>query len=348
MEKRIKVGVIGAGKIGSLHARVLSKLPQAELVGVCDKNLWRAQMIAWRTNCVAFNYYGDLLKQVEAVVVAAPTALHSEIGVKALEAGVHCLIEKPIAASLEEAKKLLEEAKARKLVLQVGHVERFNPAVLEAIHHIHNPRFITAGRLGSYDPRTAQIGVVLDLMIHDLDILLTLVPSEIERLEAVGARLLSGHEDIANVRIRFKSGCIADLTASRISFERFRKIRIFQPDNYISLDYLNASLKIYRKSAEQVRSHKDIAVVYPKLVKAEPLGLELAHFLSCVEHKLEPWVGGESGIRALELALKITDELDRHELSREPAVPSFTPPWANLGEFTRSISSAVLGGASKK
>ena len=261
-----------------------------------------------------------------------------------MEAGVHCLIEKPLAASVEEARELLEISQRKDVVLQVGHVERFNPAVLEAIHHVRRPRFITVERLGPYDPRTAGIGVVLDLMIHDLDILLALVGGEVAELEAIGAHLLSQHEDIANVRVRFKSGCVADLTASRISMQRVRKVRIFQEDSYLSLDYLNASLKICRKKTAVIKSLKDVEIIYPKLEKTEPLKSELAHFLDCVRHNRKPWTSGEHGIEALKLALQITTELERYELSQHVQSRPFMPVWtSDLSRLARNVTKSVLG-----
>ncbi len=337
---KIRVGVVGAGKIGSLHARVLSKLPQVELVGICDNNIWRAQMVAWRFNCVAYRNYQDLLKLVDAVVVAVPTELHCEVGLAALGQGVHCLIEKPLASSLDEARRLLALSEEKGLVLQVGHVERFNPAVLEAMRHIHGPRYITVERIGPYDPRTAGIGVVLDLMIHDLDIVLTLVGSEVENLEAIGASLLSPHEDIANVRIRFKSGCIVDMTASRISLEKSRKIRIFQEDSYVSVDYMNAKLKVYKKKSPTIKSLKDIDMLYPKLHGEEPLKAEHEHFLDCIAHSRKPWPSGEAGLRALRIALRITEELERFELSH-PRAHGPNHLFSQLVDLGRMSKSAI-------
>ena len=337
-KQRIKIGVVGAGKIGSLHAKVLSKHPHVELVGVCDSNIWRAQMVAWRFNCVAYRNYEDLLKLVDAAVIAVPTPLHCEIGLKAMAQGVHCLVEKPLAASLDEAKRLLAASEEKGVVLQVGHVERFNPAILEAIRHIHGPRYITVERIGPYDPRTAGIGVVMDLMIHDLDIVLTLVGSEVQSLEAIGASLLSPHEDIANVRLRFKSGCIVDMTASRISLERSRKIRIFQEDSYVSVDYLNAKLKVYKKKSPVIKSLKDIDMLYPKLSGEEPLRAEHDHFLDCIAHGREPWPSGEAGMKALRIALRITEELERYELQhpRGDSPNSLFSQLVDLGKMTKS------------
>ncbi|MBI5630372.1 MAG: Gfo/Idh/MocA family oxidoreductase [Elusimicrobia bacterium] len=339
----IKVGVIGAGRIGSHHARILGKTPDVELVGICDTNLWRAQFVAWQSNSMAVREHKDLLGRVDAVVIAVPTPMHLEVGLAALEKGIHCLIEKPLASSVEQARKLLDLAQAKKVVLQVGHVERFNPAVLEAIGHIRNPRFITVERLGPYDPRTSHIGVVMDLMIHDLDILLTLVGSEIESLEAVGAHVLGEHEDIANVRVRFKTGCIADLTASRISLEKCRKLRIFQQDSYISLDYANTTLKIYKKRSPVIKSLKDVEILKPKLSAAEPLRSEHLHWLDCIRHNRKPWPSGERGMEALKLALQIADELERYKVSPDKPARSIIPSWAqDLGKIAKSVGKDIL------
>ncbi|MBI4375442.1 MAG: Gfo/Idh/MocA family oxidoreductase [Elusimicrobia bacterium] len=340
---RVRVAVIGAGRIGNHHARILGRMPEVELVAVCDTNLWRAQLAAWQSNSVAVKRYQDALDKVDAVVIAVPTPNHFEVGQEALSRGLHCLIEKPLAASVEEARQLLELSVEKSAVLQVGHVERFNPAVLEAIKHIRSPRFITVERLGPYDPRMSHIGVVLDLMIHDLDILLTLVGSEVESLEAVGAHLLSEHEDIANVRVRFKTGCIADLTASRISLEKCRKLRVFQQDSYISLDYANTALKIYRKKAPVIKSLKDVEILRPKLSQDEPLKSEHLHWLDCIRHNRQPWPNGERGVEALKLALQISEELKRYELSEYSGSRSLIPEWAqDLGTIAKSVGKDFL------
>ncbi len=342
-ESKIRVGVIGAGRMGSHHARILSKIPGVELVGVADSNIWRAQLIAWKHNTMAIRDYRDLISKADAVVIAVPTPAHLEVGQAALGAGLHCLIEKPLAGSVEEARQLLELSQQKGVVLQVGHVERFNPAVLEAIKHIRNPKFITVERLGPYDPRVAHIGVVLDLMIHDLDILLTLVGSEVESLEAVGAHLLSEHEDIANVRVRFKTGCIANVTASRISLEKSRKLRIFQEDSYISLDYGNSALKVYRKKSPVITSLKDIEILRPALSKADPLTNEHTHWLDCIRHNRKPWPSGERGVEALKLALQISDELERYHAAGAAGSRSLIPEWAqDLTKIAKTVGKDIL------
>ena len=342
-QSKIRVAVVGAGKMGGYHAKAFSKNPDVELVGVCDTNVWRAQLAAWQANTVAVRDYKDVLGRVDAVIVAVPTPLHYEVGKAVLEAGAHCLIEKPLASSVDEAKELLGLSQDKGLVLQVGHIERFNPAVLEAVKHIRDPRYITVERLGPYDPRVAHIGVVMDLMIHDLDILLTLVGSEVESLEALGANLLSGHEDICNVRVRFKTGCVADLTASRISLGKSRKLRAFQKDSYISLDYGGGALKVYRKKAPVIKSLKDVEIVTPKLSSADPLRAEHAHFLDCIRHNRKPWPSGERGVEALKLALQISEELERYELSGHAGSRSLIPSWAqDLGKIAKTVGKDIL------
>lgn len=340
---KIRVVVIGAGKMGTHHARALSKLPDVELIGVCDTNVWKAQLAAWQSNTVAVRDYKDVLSRVDAVIVAVPTPLHYEVGKAVLGAGAHCLIEKPLASSVEEAKELLALSEDKQLILQVGHIERFNPAVLEAVKHIRDPRYITIERLGPYDPRMSHIGVVMDLMIHDLDILLTLVGSEVESIEALGANLLSGHEDIANVRVRFKTGCVADLTASRISLTKSRKLRAFQKDSYISLDYGNTALKVYRKKTPVIKSLKDVEYLSPKLSSIDPLRTEHQHFLDCIRHNRKPWPSGERGVEALKLALQIAEELERYELSGHAGSRSLIPSWAqDLGKIAKSVGKDIL------
>ncbi len=339
-KQKMRFGVIGAGKLGGFHTRTLSKMPEVELVGVSDPNLLRAQMLAWKHNCVAYKTVEELLPQVNALVVAAPTEYHAEIGLKALGAGVHVLMEKPIADSEEGARKLLQLAEEKKVVLQVGHSERFNPAVVETLKHVKNPRFITIERLGPYDPRVAATGVTLDLMIHDLDIILTMMDSPIESFEAIGASVLSSHEDICNVRLKFKSGCIADVTASRVSMEAARRMRIYQADAYLSVDYVSSRLKIYRKKNHVIRTLKDVEILFPKLERKEPIKEELYHFIDCINNAKMPTPSGEKGLKAVRLALDIVDSLKRYELSgaRIPdSRPSLVRSLGDIGNATRMM-----------
>jgi predicted dehydrogenase len=304
-QPRVRIGVVGVGRMGGYHAQRLVRHPGADLCGVVDSSELRRATVARHCRTTAFAVPSDLLGRVEAVVIATPTSSHFDLGKIFLEAGISCLIEKPLTAKLEEAEALIGLAEEKKCVLQVGHIERFNPAVLEAAHHIHRPQFIEVNRLGPYDPRVADIGVVMDLMIHDLDIVLFLVGEPVTRVEAFGAKVLSNHEDIAKVRLHFSGGCIADLSASRVSLKKYRRIRIFQKNAYLSLDYAAPQLQIYRKKSDVVRSLRDIEILKPRLSKKDSLSLELDDFIHCVAQKKSPLVSGRHGRDALHLAQEV-------------------------------------------
>jgi predicted dehydrogenase len=308
---RIKTAIIGVGSLGQHHARVLAKHPLSELCGIIDTDQKRREKIAGLYNVPAYGSWQQLPTGVRAAVVAVPTPFHFAVAKELMAAGINCLVEKPFTSTVEEAQELIALARDRDLILQVGHIERFNPAIVVAQQYVHNPRFIEVNRLGPYDPRTSHIGVVLDLMIHDLDILMTLLRDKVVSLEAYGAKILSRHEDIAKVRLKFSRGCVADLSASRVSLEKYRKIRIFQQDGYISVDYAGKSLKVYRKKpgVDVVTALGDIDVLKPKLKDVEPLYQELDNFLSCVAEGKQPAVSGEHGRDALELALEVTRQL---------------------------------------
>lgn len=306
---RIKTAVVGVGSLGQHHARILASHGSSLLAAVADADQKRADKIAALYGTASFRDYSSLKGVASAAVIAVPTPLHYEVTRYMLENGIHCLVEKPFTSTVAESEELIRLAREKDLVLQVGHVERFNPAVIAAGPFVTAPKFIEVNRLGPYDPRTSHIGVVLDLMIHDLDMLLYLVNDRIVSLEAYGAKVLSDKEDIVKVRLKFAGGCVADLSASRISLDKYRKIRIFQTDSYISVDYAGKSLKIYRKKGPRVNSLADIEVVRPKLPAAEPLQLELTNFLNCVIDGKKPLVTGEHGRDALELALEILGNL---------------------------------------
>lgn len=303
--QRIKVGVVGVGHLGKEHARIYSQNPLAELAGICDIDKSKAEK-AKELGTKFFKSYEDLLPHVEAVSIAVPTSKHYEISKVFLEHGKHVLVEKPIASRLEEADELIELARAKKLALEVGHIERYNAGFREVEKMAKEIRFIEIHRLGPFTPRISDCGVVLDLMIHDLDILLTLVDSEIETFDAIGIHVLTPFEDIANVRIKFKNGAIANLTASRLTPERQRKIRIFQPNAYISLDYGTQRASIFRKEGLSItRNEIDIQ-------QEEPLKSELNYFLKSIKDKTnfgKPDIGARN---ALELALKITENIKKN------------------------------------
>jgi predicted dehydrogenase len=301
----IALGVAGVGAIGQNHARVLASLPGVQLAAIYDTDPARAAEMAERHGTQAVATLDELAAVCDAVTIATPTVTHYEIGRRLLALGRHVLIEKPITDNTEQAQELAELAKARGLVLQVGHIERFNPVLSLIEEHLTQPRFIEAHRLSPFPNRSTDIGVVLDLMIHDLEIILHLVKSEVESVDAVGVPVLTRREDIANARIRFVNGCVANVTASRISPERMRKLRVFQSDAYLSLDYQAQEGKIHRLTpdgivAEEVTVEKD-----------EPLKLELAAFAQCARHGHQPRVGGHEAAAALELALDITQRVQQ-------------------------------------
>ncbi|MDR3306391.1 MAG: Gfo/Idh/MocA family oxidoreductase [Endomicrobium sp.] len=303
----IRTAVIGVGSLGRHHARILGERHDSKLEFVVDADAERAEKIAKANKTNYLTDFNELVGDVDAAVISVPTPYHYQVAKPLLQSGVHCLVEKPFTLNVAEAEELIEIAKSRNLVLQVGHVERFNPAIIAAVPFISSPKFIEVNRLGPYDPRTNHIGVVLDLMIHDLDILFYLVKDKVVSLEAHGAKILSDTEDIAKVRLRYAGGCVADVSASRVSMEKYRKIRIFQPDSYVSIDYAGKNLKVYvkKEGREKIASLFDIDVKKPKLPPNEPLFYELDNFISSVIEGKKPAVSGEQGRDSVELALNI-------------------------------------------
>ena len=298
--KKLRIGVVGVGHIGSNHARIYSELPNAELVAILDIDPARADEIGGKYKAKAVASLNEFAGMVDAASVATPTSAHFSIARDLLAQGKHLLIEKPIAEKTSDARDLAQVAAEKGLVLQVGHVERFNPVLSALEQRLTHPRFIEAHRLSPYPNRSTEIGVVLDLMIHDLEIILHLVDSSLENIDAVGVPVLSRGEDIANARLRFASGCIANVTSSRISPERMRKIRVFQEDAYLSLDYQGQSGEIYRRINGQI-TREPVAIE-----KEEPLRQQLASFVDCALTGGEPRVSGSHAAAALELAVEIT------------------------------------------
>lgn len=304
---KIRTAVVGVGAFGQNHARVLAGLPNAELVAVVDASEARAKEIAAKYGCEAFTDHRQLIGQADAVCVAAPTVSHAEVGVALLEAGIDVLVEKPLAADLEAADRLIGAAAKHKRILQVGHLERFNPAVEEAVKAAVLPLFFEVHRLSTFAPRSLDIDVVLDLMIHDLDIVLAMVDSPINRIEAAGVPILSRQPDIASVRLVFENGCVANLTASRVSTERVRKLRFFQPRQYISVDYTAQDGVVIGLDDNNMPQFRKIA---PE--KAEPLVRQSQSFLDSVATRQEPRVSGAQVRRTLETALRIRAEMETH------------------------------------
>lgn len=302
------MAVVGVGSVGQHHARILAALPEADLRAVVDRDPARAREIAERHGVPALTDIGDLPRDLEAVSVAVPTSAHAAAVRSCLERGYAVLVEKPMAATLEEAAVMTEAAERAGLPLLVGHTERFNPAVRAAAPRVTQPRFIEAHRLGAFSSRSTDIDVVLDLMIHDLDVILGFVRSEVAAIDAVGVNALTDKVDIANARIRFASGCVANVTASRISTDKVRKLRIFQPDSYISLDYAQQEALIYslRRGPD---GRPDIVREAMSVTQEEPLHAELRAFLGRVRGEAVPVVTAREGLRALQTALQIVEQI---------------------------------------
>jgi predicted dehydrogenase len=307
--KNLRVGVVGVGHIGKNHARLYAETKAADFTAIYDTDASNAAQVAEQYKVRAAESLGQFAELVDAASIATPTSSHFAVAQPLLEKGKHLLVEKPIAEDTTQASQLAELAAQRQLVLQVGHVERFNPVLSALEARLTHPRFIEAHRLSPFPNRSTDIGVVLDLMIHDLEIILHLVRSPVQTIDAVGVPVLSRREDIANARIRFENGCVANITSSRISPERMRKIRVFQEDAYLSLDYQNQTGEIYRKIGGGI----DRAEV--EIEKEEPLKRQLLSFIECAGRGLQPKVSGFEATAALELAVQITKKIGETPLA---------------------------------
>jgi predicted dehydrogenase len=304
----VRLAVVGVGHLGRHHARILSSMEGARLVAVVDTVPERAAEIAAVSNTRALTDYRELLGEVDAVVVAVPTEVHAEIAVPFLESGIPVLVEKPLARQLGDADRMLAAARSGKAMIAVGHTERHNPAVAVALELVSAPKFIEVHRLSAFPDRSLDIDVVFDLMIHDLDVILAIVRSDVVSIEAVGVPVLTDKYDIANVRLRFASGCIANITASRISRDRVRKIRFFQPDAYLSVDYASQEVEGWRLVRKLPRP--DIQGGAIPVERDEPLRRELADFVRAVRDGTPPLVDGDAGRRALVLAGRIAEKME--------------------------------------
>lgn len=307
----MRVAAIGVGHLGRHHARILAQLPGASLVAVVDTNAARAAEIASASGATPYSDFHDIIDAVDAVSIAVPTESHVQVALPFLERGIAALVEKPLARSVNEADRLIDAARRTGAVLAVGHTERHNPAVQAALPLVTNPRFIEVHRLGVFPERSLDIDVIFDLMIHDLDIVSALVRSDVVSVEAVGVPVLTPRVDIANARLKFASGCIANITASRISRDRVRKIRFFQPDAYLSIDYAAREVEAYRLARADGQRPTIEGGKLP-VKQDEPLKLELADFLDAVRNRRAPLVTGEDGKRAVDLAAKIAAEISRN------------------------------------
>ena len=317
--KTIRIGVIGVGHLGFHHARVYSTLEGVELAGVVDSDPDRAMKVSLEFGAPLFTATEELLaKGVDAVSIVVPTSAHRAVALQCIEAGVDVLVEKPIAATIEEAEAIVEASRVHNRIVQVGHIERFNGAVVALMEAVKNPRFIECHRLSPYPNRGDDVSVVLDLMIHDLEILLALVGAEVAQVDAIGVPVFSKFEDIANARIRFANGCVANVTASRVSMEKMRKIRIFASDAYVSTDYSAQEVIIYRKKpgemAPNVTPMEMIDIEPLDVHKEEPLKRELESFVACVRERKRPLVSGDDALAALRLAQQVIDAI-RNQVS---------------------------------
>ena len=291
--EKLKCGVVGVGYLGQHHARIYSELETTELVGVCDANVDRAREIADKFGCKVFNSVAELGEACHAVSVVVPTDRHTEVAMQLFDKNCDLLIEKPICTSIADAEKIVDIAKSKKLIVQVGHIEHFNPVMKFMEERVHSPKFITADRLAPFNP-----------LIHDIGVVLRLANSHVSRIEAVGVGVLSRNEDIANARIVFENGCVANLNVSRVSLKKLRDIRIFQEGMYMSLDFLNQKGHVIR-----VKDRTEIIPEEVPIEKSEPLKIELASFADCVINKRRPKVDAVLGMSALEVALEITRQI---------------------------------------
>jgi predicted dehydrogenase len=330
--RKIKVGVVGVGHLGKIHARVYSELPQAELTTIVDANKSVAQEVSAKYKAKALYDHREAIGAVEAASIAVPTDSHFSIAKDLIEAGLHVIVEKPMTKSIEEAQELVRLAKLHNVVLQVGHVERFNPAILAVKEFINNPRFIECDRISPFSFRSIDIGVVLDMMIHDLDIILAFTDSPIREIEAMGVSVFGPNEDMASARIAFENDCIAYVRASRISRKRVRKIRIFQEDSYITLDYSTQKAQIFKRGEpfsleklaalrESVSADEAQKVIFEKLLNIkeidvktdEPLKIELQSFLQSVAEGKGAVVSGETALKTMQMTSLILESIKKRK-----------------------------------
>lgn len=310
MTEKIRTAVIGVGYLGLFHAEKFAQLPESNLIGVVDTNQARAREVAAKVGTTACTDYRELLDKVDAVSIVVPTQFHFEVAKAFLERGVHVLLEKPITTTVEEADELIRIAEEKGAVFQVGHLERFNPVIVGLKGLLTGPRFIESIRIAPFKPRGTDVNVVLDLMIHDIDIIQTIVGSPVKQISSIGAPVFTDEEDIANARIQFDNGCVANVTASRISLKSERKMRIFQADSYISVDFQNKKLAVFRKgSGEMLPGVPKVDMEEKSFDQGDALKAEIVSFLECVRTGAQPVVSGQDGKRALETALKISNKL---------------------------------------
>lgn len=309
----LRTAVIGVGYLGRFHAQKYQKLPQSKLIAVCDANRTTADKVAAELQVTATTDYHSLLNDIDALSIVVPTQQHFTIARDCLAAGKHVLLEKPMTTTVAEAKELVALAKAKNVILQIGHLERFNPAILALENIIQQPMFIESARVAPFNPRGADVSVVMDLMIHDIDIILEMVNSPLTHIDAKGVAVLSKDFDIVNARLQFANGCVANVTASRAGRKSERKMRIFQRDAYISIDFQNKKLGVHRKgTGEMFPGVANIDSEEQTFDQGDALFTEIQSFVECITQKKHPVVSGEDGLRALDTALAITNILSNN------------------------------------
>jgi predicted dehydrogenase len=310
MAAKLKVGVVGVGYLGRFHALIYSRMDSVELVGVNDSNPEQASAVAAEAGTGSLSV-AELVEQCDAVSIVVPTSLHLEIARPFLEKGVHMLLEKPIEADVAKAEEIVRLASESGTTLQIGHLERYNAGILALAERIENPRFIEAQRMGGFKARAIDVDVISDLMIHDIDIILSLVDSELVSISASGTSVLTDHIDIANARLEFANGAAANVTASRVSREDSRRIRVFEPQHYLSLDFIAQRLETARAVPVEGAEWPEIRTEALDIEPVKPLDAELASFVDCVIHGSQPVVDGPTGLRALEVALQIKEKIEQ-------------------------------------
>lgn len=305
MSNKLRVAVVGTGYLGRFHALIYSRMADVDLVGVLDADAARAAAVAAEAGCKVFARLDDLIERVDAVSVVVPTTAHLEVSAPFLRRAIPVLLEKPIAANLDEAAEIVRLAQARETLLQIGHVERFNAGVMALAQRIHNPVYIEAQRMGGFVERATDVDVVSDLMIHDIDIILSLVGADIAGISAVGASVLTDHVDIASARLEFANGTVANVVASRVSERTTRRIRVFQPGGYLSLDFIKQTIDIAQPRISAASVRPEIVRERIQVEPIKPLDFELAEFVRCVRERRAPLVDGQTGLKALEVALEV-------------------------------------------
>ncbi|QKK11315.1 MAG: Gfo/Idh/MocA family oxidoreductase [Pseudomonadota bacterium] len=312
MTDKMRVGVVGVGYLGKIHARIYARMPNVELIGVVDTDPAAAEAVARECGCKAYTETAALLDGIDAVSIVVPTVYHLEVARPFLERGIHMLLEKPIASTLEQGAEIIRLAEQGGAVLQIGHLERYNAGVMKLASRIKNPRFIEAHRFGEFVARATDVDVVTDLMIHDIDIILSLVGAPLRHISATGLPVLTNHVDIANARLEFENGCVANVTASRVSHKRLRRIRIFEENNYEALNFIDQqidSVKTLRSDADQ--EWPEIVREKVEIEPCQPLDAELADFVQTIRKGGKPLVDGATGLEALRVAMEVKEKIEQ-------------------------------------